>query len=78
MIFWTYEESQTRLEFGYQLSQNRKGCIPSDGTPSSASAGVEQQRRSSGMDSRHLCFDHSTGDLGALQCLPQLALRAHD
>ena len=46
------------------LSQNRRTCIPSDGTPTSAFARVQQQRRSCGMDSRDLCLDHRTGDLG--------------
>ena len=26
------------------------------------------------MDRRDLCLDHRTGDLGTLQCLPELAL----
>ena len=71
-----YEDAQTRLEFALKLSQNRRACIPSDGTPTSAFARVQQQRRSCGMDSRDLCLDHRTGDLGIAQCLPQLALVA--
>ena len=70
----TYEDSHTRLEFALKLSQNRRACIPSDGTPSSAFARVQQQRRSGGMDGRDLCLDHRTGDLGTPQCLPKLAL----
>ena len=73
-IPWTYEDSQTRLEFALKVSQNRSACIPSDGTPTSAFAGVQQQRRSGGMDGRNLCLDHRTGDLGTPQCVPKLAL----
>jgi len=73
-IALAYEDSQTRLEFACQLSQNRRACIPSDGTPTSAFARVQQQRRSCGMDSRGLCLDHRTGGLGTFQCLPELAL----
>ena len=71
-----YEDSQTMLEFASELSQKRRACIASDGTPFSATAGVQQQRRSCGVDSRDLCFDYRTGDLGIVQCLPQLALIA--
>ena len=69
-----YEDAQTRLEFALKLSQNRRACIPSDGTPTSAFARVQQQRRSGGMDGRDLCLDYRTGDLGTPQCLPKLAL----
>ena len=69
-----YEDAQTRLEFALKLSQNRRACIPSDGTPTSAFARVQQQRRSGGMDGRDLCLDHRTGDLGTPQRLPKLAL----
>ena len=42
--FLMYVDSQTQLEFASNLSQNRRACIPFDGSPSSASAGVQQQR----------------------------------
>lgn len=69
-----YEDAQTRLEFALKLSQNQRACIPSDGTPTSAFARVQQQRRSGGMDGRDLCLNHRTDDLGTPQCLPKLAL----
>ena len=59
-----------------QAEPEPKSLHSTNGTPSSASAGVQQQRRSCGVDSRDLCLDYRTGDLGIAQCLPQLALIA--
>ena len=62
--FLEYEDSQTRLEFASNLSQNGSDYIPFDGTHSSASTGVQQQRRSCSVDSRDLCLDHCASNVG--------------